>query len=52
MEHLHWKNLGHVLAGGNMGAGDVAEKKSKKPLRLDNPSSKKRIKANAPTTDE
>lgn len=27
MEHLHWKNLGHVLAGGNMGVGDIAGKK-------------------------
>lgn len=27
IEHLHWKNLGHVLAGGNMDAGDVAGKK-------------------------
>ncbi len=27
MEHLRWKNLGHVLAGGNMDAGDVAGKK-------------------------
>lgn len=26
MEHLRWKNLGHVLAGGNMDAGDVAGK--------------------------
>lgn len=23
MEHLKWKNLGHVLAGGNMDTGDV-----------------------------
>ena len=23
MEHLRWKNLGHVLAGGNMSAGDI-----------------------------
>ena len=23
MEHLRWKNLGHVLAGGNMDAGDI-----------------------------
>ena len=23
IEHLHWKNLGHVLAGGNMDAGDI-----------------------------
>lgn len=27
IEHLHWKNLGHVLAGSNMDAGDVAGKK-------------------------
>ena len=27
MEHLHWKNLGHILAGGNMDAGDVAGKR-------------------------
>lgn len=27
MEHLRWKNLGHVLAGGNMDVGDIAEKK-------------------------
>lgn len=26
MEHLRWKNLGHVLAGGNMDAGDVEGK--------------------------
>lgn len=26
MEHLRWKNLGHVLAGGNMNVGDVKEK--------------------------
>ena len=26
MEHLHWKNLGHVLAGGNMDVGDIAGK--------------------------
>lgn len=26
MEHLRWKNLGHVLAGGNGGAGDIAGK--------------------------
>ena len=26
MEHLHWKNLGHVLAGGNMDAGDIKGK--------------------------
>ena len=26
MEHLHWKNLGHVLAGGNMNVGDIKEK--------------------------
>ncbi len=26
MEHLRWKNLGHVLAGGNMDAGDIAGK--------------------------
>ena len=23
MEHLRWKNLGHVLAGGNMNTGDI-----------------------------
>ena len=23
MEHLRWKNLGHVLAGGNMDTGDI-----------------------------
>ena len=22
-EHLRWKNLGHVLAGGNGGAGEI-----------------------------
>lgn len=27
MEHLRWKNLGHVLAGGNMMPGDVDGKK-------------------------
>ena len=26
MEHLGWTNLGHVLAGGNMDAGDIAGK--------------------------
>ncbi len=26
MEHLRWKNLGHVLAGGNCDAGDIAGK--------------------------
>jgi multimeric flavodoxin WrbA len=26
MEHLQWKNLGSVLAGGNMAAGDIAGK--------------------------
>lgn len=26
MEHLRWKNLGHVLAGGNMDVGDVKGK--------------------------
>lgn len=26
MEHLHWTDLGHVLAGGNMDAGDIAGK--------------------------
>ena len=26
MEHLRWKNLGHVLAGGNMNAGDIKDK--------------------------
>lgn len=26
MEHLRWKNLGHVLAGGNMNVGDVEGK--------------------------
>lgn len=26
MEHLHWKNLGHVLAGGNMDVGDIQGK--------------------------
>ena len=26
MEHLRWKNLGHVLAGGNMNVGDIAGK--------------------------
>ncbi|HIR51362.1 MAG TPA: flavodoxin family protein [Candidatus Avoscillospira avicola] len=27
MAHLRWQNLGHVLAGGNMDAGDVAGKR-------------------------
>ena len=27
MEHLRWKNLGHVLAGGNMSVGDIKGKK-------------------------
>ena len=27
MEHLHWKNLGHVLSGGNMAVGDIKGKK-------------------------
>ncbi len=26
MEHLQWKNLGHVLAGGNMNVGDICGK--------------------------
>ncbi len=26
VEHLKWKNLGHVLAGGNMNAGDIKGK--------------------------
>ena len=26
MEHLHWTDLGHVLAGGNMDVGDIAGK--------------------------
>lgn len=26
-EHLHWKNFGHVLAGGNMEIGDIKGKK-------------------------
>ena len=26
MEHLRWKNLGHVLAGGNMDLGDIRGK--------------------------
>lgn len=26
MEHLKWKNLGHVLAGGNGSAGDIKGK--------------------------
>lgn len=26
MEHLRWKNLGHVLAGGNGAAGDISGK--------------------------
>lgn len=26
MKHLRWKNLGHVLAGGNMDVGDIAGK--------------------------
>lgn len=26
MEHLRWKNLGHVLSGGNMNVGDIAGK--------------------------
>ena len=26
LEHLNWKNLGHVLAGGNMKPGDIAGK--------------------------
>ena len=26
MEHLRWKNLGHVLAGGNEDAGDIEGK--------------------------
>ena len=25
MEHLRWKNLGHVLAGGNMNVGDIQD---------------------------
>ncbi|MCD8248327.1 MAG: flavodoxin family protein [Lachnospiraceae bacterium] len=26
MEHLHWQNIGHVLAGGNMETGDIKGK--------------------------
>ena len=26
LEHLRWNNLGHVLAGGNMDAGDIQGK--------------------------
>ena len=26
MEHLQWKNLGHVLAGGNGAVGDIEGK--------------------------
>ena len=26
MEHMGWKNLGHVLAGGNMDVGDIQGK--------------------------
>lgn len=26
LEHLRWKNLGHVLAGGNMDVGDIKDK--------------------------
>ena len=26
LEHLRWKNLGHVLAGGNMAVGDILGK--------------------------
>lgn len=26
MEHLRWKNLGHVLAGGNGAVGDITGK--------------------------
>lgn len=26
MDHLRWKNLGHVLAGGNMDCGDISGK--------------------------
>ena len=26
IEHLRWKNLGHVLAGGNMAVGDIEGK--------------------------
>ena len=26
MEHLRWKNLGHVLAGGNGDIGDIEGK--------------------------
>lgn len=26
MEHMHWKNLGHVLAGGNGSVGDIKGK--------------------------
>lgn len=26
LEHLQWKNLGHVLAGGNMDVGDISRK--------------------------
>ena len=26
MEHLRWKSLGHILAGGNMSVGDIKDK--------------------------
>lgn len=34
MEHLRWKNLGHVLAGGNMNAGDIAGKPELEKARV------------------
>ena len=33
MEHLQWKNLGHVLAGGNMDVGDVKGKSEIEEVR-------------------
>lgn len=33
MEHLRWKNLGYVLAGGNMNVGDVREKSEMEEAR-------------------
>lgn len=33
MNHLQWKNLGHVLAGGNCNVGDITGKKELEEAR-------------------
>ena len=38
LEHLRWKNLGHVLAGGNMSVGDISGKPELEEARQLGPS--------------